>query len=127
MSFRNAFTSSVFEASKLSGKKKSTEIKFLGAETSGWGGGLPREGVGVEKLVPSLESLFFLDFQGENLGCPENFGGTSRTTGGVQKACAKKLVLVCRPLNWSRVAPYYSSTITTVKGFVQLKGGRFLL
>ena len=35
-----------------------------------WGGpaGLPREGVGVEKFVPSLKSLFLLGFDGGNLG-----------------------------------------------------------
>ena len=38
-------------------RKKSTKINFLGPETAGWGGGLPREGVVVEKFVPSLESL----------------------------------------------------------------------
>ena len=74
-----------------SGKKKSTKINFLGPETARWGGGLPREGVGVENFVPSLESLSSLGFEERNLGCPGNFAGTSRTPGGVQKVCAKKV------------------------------------
>ena len=41
----------------LSGKKKSTEINFLGPETTRQGGGLPRGGGVAEKFVPSLESL----------------------------------------------------------------------
>ena len=44
--------------------KKSTKIHFLGPETTGWGGGgLPREGVVVEKFVPSLESLSSLGLE----------------------------------------------------------------
>ena len=39
-------------------RKRSTKINFLGPETAGWGWGLPREGMGVQKFVPSLESLF---------------------------------------------------------------------
>ena len=38
-------------------RRKCTKINFSGPEIAGWGGGLPRAGVGVEKLVPSLESL----------------------------------------------------------------------
>ena len=55
----------------------------MGPETTAWGGGLPREGVVVEKFVPSLES--FGGLQGRNLGCPGNFAGMSRTPGGVKK------------------------------------------
>ena len=54
-------------------------------------GGLPREGVMVEKFVPSLESLSSLGFEGKNLGCPGIFAGMSRTPGGVQKVGAKKV------------------------------------
>ena len=57
--------------------KKSTKINFLGPETAGWGGGLPRERVGVEEFVPSLKSLFSLvsrdgiwDVPGILPGCP---------------------------------------------------------
>ena len=67
------------------------DINFLGPETARWGGGLPREGVGVEKFVLSLGSLFSLGFEGGNLGCPRNFAGTSQTCGGVQKICAKRV------------------------------------
>ena len=72
-------------------RNKSTKINFLGPETARWGGGLPREGVVAEKFVPSLESLSSLGFEERNLGCPENFAGMSRTLGGVQKVCAKKV------------------------------------
>ena len=78
--------------------KKSTKIKFLGPETAGWGGGLPCEGVGVEKVVPSLESLFSLGFEGGSLACPGNFAGMSRTPGGVQKVCTTKFVRIFRSL-----------------------------
>ena len=76
---------------KIQARKKSTKINFLGPETARWGGGLPREGVVAEKFVPSLESLSSLGFEERNLGCPGNFAGMSRTPGGVQKVCAKKV------------------------------------
>ena len=60
--------------------------------------GLQREGEGVKKFVPSLESLFSLGFEGGNVGRPENFAGMSRTPGGVQKVSAKKFVLIFRSL-----------------------------
>ena len=72
-------------------RKKSTKIKFLGPETARRGGGLPREGVVAEKFVPSLETLSSLGFEERNPGCPGNFAGMSRTSGGVQKVCAKKV------------------------------------
>ena len=72
-------------------RKKSTKINFLGPETPGWGGGLPREGVGVENFVPSLETLSSLGFEERNLGCPGIFAGMSRTPGGVRKVRAKKV------------------------------------
>ena len=40
----------------LFGVEKSTKINFLGPETVRYGGRLPREGVGAEKRVPSLET-----------------------------------------------------------------------
>ena len=55
------------------------------------GGGLSREGVGVEKLAPSLENLSSLGLEGRNLRCPVNFAGMFRTLGGVQKVCARKV------------------------------------
>ena len=75
----------------VSGKKKSTKIKFLGPETARWGGGLPREGVVAENFVPALETLSSLGFEERNPGCPGNFAGMSRTPGAVQKVRAKKL------------------------------------
>ena len=72
-------------------RKQSTKINFLGPETARWGGVLPREGVVAKKFVPSLESLSSLGFEERNLGCPRNFAGMSRTPGGVQKVCAKKV------------------------------------
>ena len=68
-------------------RKKSTKINFLGR-------GLPREGVEVEKFVPSLESLSSLGFEERNLGCPGNFAGMSRTPGGVRKVSANKSLCV---------------------------------
>ena len=72
-------------------RKESTKMNFLGLETARWGGGLPREGVVAEKFAPSLESLSSLGFEERLLGCPGNFSGMSRTPGGVQKVCAKKV------------------------------------
>ena len=72
-------------------EKRATKIKFLGPETARWGGGLPREGVVAENFVPALETLSSLGFEERNPGCPGNFAGMSRTPGGVQKVCAKKL------------------------------------
>ena len=74
-----------------SGKKSRHKDYFLGPEIAGWGGGLPRKGVGVLKFVPSLESLSSLCFEGGKLGCPGNFAGMSRTPGGVQNVCAKNV------------------------------------
>ena len=72
-------------------REKSPKINFLGPETARWGGGLPLEGVVAKNFVPALESLSSLGFEERNLGCPGNFAGMSRTPGGVQKVCAKKL------------------------------------
>ena len=64
----------------LQARKRSIKINFLGPETAGQGGCLPREGVGVEKFVPSLESMFLASKAGawdvpEFLpGCPEPLG-----------------------------------------------------
>ena len=76
---------------QVQARKKSTKIKFLGPETARWGGGLPREGVVAENFVRALETLSSLGFEERNPGCPGNFAGMSRTPGGVQKVCAKKL------------------------------------
>ena len=75
----------------MSGEKKSTKINFLGPDTARWGGGLPREGVGVEKFVPSLKSLSSLGFEGRNLRRPRIFAGISQTPGAPKKCMQKKV------------------------------------
>ena len=70
-------------------RKRAQRLTF--PETARSGGGLPREGVVAEKFVPSLKSLSSLGFEERNLGCPGNFARMSRTSGGVQKDCAKKV------------------------------------
>ena len=75
LAFYNA--PSLHTVNRFQARKKSTKINFLGLEIAGWGGGLPREGVGVEKFVPSLESLSSLSFEERNLGCPGNLAGMS--------------------------------------------------
>ena len=45
----------------------------------------------AENFVPALETLSSLGFEERNPGRPGNFAGMSRTPGGVQKVCAKKL------------------------------------
>ena len=77
----------------VSGKRKSTKINFLSPETTLWGGGLPRERVGVEKLAPSLESSFPHSATQDNrlcLVCCRVLFRDVRTPGGVQKAYAKR-------------------------------------
>ena len=54
------------------------------------GGGLPREGVVVEKFVPALESLFRLAFEGGNLGCPGHLTGCPELLGVFKKFVQKK-------------------------------------
>ena len=69
----------LFEA-LISGKKKEPKPKLLGPDISGWGGGLPREGVGAEKFGVSLEArqtkLFWRGIPGfcrDILEVPEKF------------------------------------------------------
>ena len=81
-----------FVASKsIRQEKRAQRLSSKGPETARWGGGLPREGVVAEKFVPSLESWSSLGFEERNPLCPRNFAGMSRTPGGVQKVCAKKV------------------------------------
>ena len=97
----------------FSGKKK--EHKGLVRRPPGRGGGLPREGVVVEKFVPSLESLSSLGLEGRNLVChPGNFAGISRTPKSLfRKFVQKKFVLICVPLCSVRMSgtsrAYYSA------------------
>ena len=83
-----------------------TKMNFLGLETAGCGGGLPPEGVEVEKFVPSLESLSSLGLEARNLGCPGNFAGMSRTAGVFKKFVPKTLVRISHSLVCDLVAPY---------------------
>ena len=83
------------ESENLSGKKKSTlsTTNFWGPEIAGWGGGLAGEWVGVEKSVPSLESLFSLGFDVPRMwpGCPGRLGM-------IKKFVPKTFMLIFRPL-----------------------------
>ena len=45
----------------------------------------------LKSSLPSLESLSSLGFEERNLGCSGNFARMSRTPGGVQIVCAKKV------------------------------------
>ena len=63
----------------------------------GWG--LPREGVGVEKLVPSLESLFCLGFEGGNLKCPGILPGCPRPLRVLESLCKEILAHFPVPTN----------------------------
>ena len=84
-------------------EKKNTKINFLGPETPQWGGGLPREGVVAEKLVPSLESLSSSGFEEKDLGCPENMPGCPGPLGVFKrvfkKYVQKKFVRIFRSLS----------------------------
>ena len=75
-----------------------TKINFLGPETCRWGGGLPREGVVVEKFVLSLEVCLpwvskrrTWDVPGILPGCPGPLGVFKRYT-------QKKFVSIFRSL-----------------------------
>ena len=79
-------------------RQRNTKIYFLGQRTTWWGGGLPREGVGVEKFIPSLESLFPpLETQGKQILSPVCFGNV-RGCPLDPWGCAKRFVLIVRPL-----------------------------
>ena len=63
-----------------SSTKKEHKAKLLSPDNFGWGGGLPREGVGAKKLGISLEAreikLFWRDIPGfcrDIPGVPEKF------------------------------------------------------
>ena len=53
---RNPAIRSMSRSCFPSGKKKEPKPKLLGPDIFGWGGGLPREGVGAEKFGMSLEA-----------------------------------------------------------------------
>ena len=75
---------------RFSQRPSQRQILFRsGDRPVGWGSSTRR--VVSEKFVPSLESLSSLGFEEGNLACPGNLAGMSRTPGGVQKVCAKKV------------------------------------
>ena len=55
----------------------------------GWGSSTQRGGGRKVRALP--RKFVFLGFRREESGCPGNFAGMSRTSGGVQKVCAKKV------------------------------------
>ena len=55
----------------------------------GWGSSTRRGGGRKLRALP--RKFVFLGIERRNLGCPGMFAGMSRTPGGVQKVCAKKL------------------------------------
>ena len=46
------------ESSSSYRRRQSTKINFLGLESAGWGGGLPREGMVLENFVPPSNICF---------------------------------------------------------------------
>ena len=60
---------------RVYGKKNEPKPKLFGPDIFGWGGGLPREGVGPEKFDMSIETretkLFWLDIPGFCRDIPE--------------------------------------------------------
>ena len=84
----------------MSGKKKEHKLNFLVRKLAGVAGGLPHEGVWVQKFAPSkFRSL--PSKPRKNRLCPRevpNFAAMSRTLGGVQKVLVKKMfLLIFRP------------------------------
>ena len=53
---QNGRTLTILVEFAFSGKKKEPKPKLVGPDIFGWGGGLPREGVGAKKLGMSLEA-----------------------------------------------------------------------
>ena len=83
-------------------RKRAQILSFWVRRDPGWGGGLPLEGVGVEKLVPSLESLPSLGLEGRNLGCPRKFARMSLDPQGCSKSFVpQKIVFIFRSLRLS--------------------------
>ena len=70
----------------------------------GPGGGLPRKGVGVEKLVPSLES-FFLGFRGREPGMLREFRRDVPDPWGCSKYLCKRVKVDAHFLAPSVIGP----------------------
>ena len=72
-------------------KKEHKDFNFWARRLPGGMGVFHAKGCGSKSsFPPSRKFVFSLGFEGENLGCPGNFAGMSRTPGDVQKVCAKK-------------------------------------
>ena len=87
----------------LSVKKKEPKPKLFGPDIFGWGGGLPREGVGAEKFGMSLETretkLFRRDIPGfcrDIPEVPEKFEKKKFVFNFRSLFCASFWVLICR-------------------------------
>ena len=72
-------------------EKRAQRLSFWVRRPPGGVGVFHAKGVVAKNFVPALETLSSLGFEERNPGCPGNFAGMSRTPGGVQKVCAKKL------------------------------------
>ena len=84
----------------LSGKKN-TKIDFCVQRLPGGVGVFWAKGWGSKSSCHPPKVCFpwvSKDSEGGSLGYPGNFAGISRTAGGVQKVCAKKFMLIFRPL-----------------------------
>ena len=77
--------------------KKEPQPKLFGPDIFGWGGGLPREGVGAEKLGMSFET------QGNHTFWRDIPGFSPGYFGGARKFEKNKFVFNSRPLEVSLV------------------------
>ena len=75
-----------------SGKKKEPKPKLFGPDTFGWGGGLPREGVGAKNFGMSFET------QGNQTFWRDIPGFCRDMPGALEKFEKKKFVFNSRPL-----------------------------
>ena len=64
-----------FFVSHVSGKKKEPKPKLLGPDIFGWGGGLPRKGVGAKRFGMSFETRGNQTFWWEIAGCWRDIPG----------------------------------------------------
>ena len=72
-------------------EKRAQRLTFRVRRPPGGVGVFHAKGWWPKSSCPPSKSLSSLGFEERNLGCPGNFAGMSRTPGGVQKVCAKKV------------------------------------